>query len=317
MIPIEWLEQARERIRPYVKLTPVTQDAALGLTFKWENQQVTGSFKARGATNKVLSQLDWEREQGVAACSTGNHGQGVAFACQISHTTCTIFVPQEAPPAKVSAMQARGAEVRSVAGGYEDAEHAAIEFSQQNGVPFVSPYNDGQVIAGQATVMHEVLEQTGGLETFEAILVPVGGGGLISGIGSLLEGRKDRPKLIGVQPENSPYAYRFLHNGTQEGVQESMTIAEGLAGAIDDHAITLPMIKRYADDIVLVSEDEIRAAIAYAWINYGQKLEGSGAVSLAVRLAGKIQAHAALCILTGGNIEPELFDDILRKYGKG
>lgn len=317
MIPVEWVEQARQRIGPYVKLTPVTQDTQLGLTFKWENRQVTGSFKARGATNKLLSLLDWERQQGVVACSTGNHGQGVAYACQVSGSTCTIFVPQDSPPAKLRAMRARGAEVRNVAGGYEEAERAAIEFAQEYRKVFVSPYNDGQVIAGQATVMHEILEQTGGLEAFDAILVPVGGAGLISGIGCLLEGRKDHPKLIGVQPEASPYAHQFMLTGTQSGVHERSTIAEGLAGAIDEQSITLPMLKRYADDIVLVTEDEIRAAIAHAWYKYGQYLEGSAAVSLAARLTGKIQAQSALCILTGGNIEPELFDDITREFKHG
>jgi len=314
VIPLEWVDDASRRLRPYVVNTPTTYDEELNLFFKWENHQGTGSFKLRGALNKVLSLQDWECRLGIVTCSAGNHGQGVAFAAGKVNASCIVFASEHAVPAKIDAMRALGAEVVSVAGGFVEAEGAAIRYAQETGKMFISPYNDGQVIAGQATVIQEVLDEFGGLESFKSIVVPVGGGGLISGIGTVINDRPDRPKLIGVQSEASSYAFQLLSTSSQEGVVETESIADGLAGEIDHDSITIPIMKKCVDEVTLVSEEQIKKAICYAWKKYGEKVEGSAAVSLAARLAGKIQALPALSIVTGGNIQPELFAALIRQY---
>ena len=311
MIPIEWVEEAYRKLSTQVIKTPVTYDPKLEIYFKWENLQSTGSFKLRGALNKILSLQDWELKNGLVTCSAGNHGQGVALAAQITKTTCTVFASEHAVPLKIDAMKKLNAKVILVEGGYVEAERAAIDFARETGKIFISPYNDGKVIAGQGTIMLEVLEQLGSLKDIRSVLVPVGGGGLVSGIGAVLSGCEIRPKLIGVQSEASPYAYQIIQKGNQEGVIEQESIADGLAGEIDYNSITIPLMKEYLDEVILVSEEEIREAIRFAWKNYGEMIEGSAAVGLAARLAGKIQEQPVLIVITGGNIQPQLFNSIV------
>jgi threonine dehydratase len=157
MIPYEWLEQADSRIAPYIQRTPLTHDAARGLYIKWENRQVTGSFKARGAFNKVLLLEDWEREVGLVAASAGNHGQGLALAGKKVRAAVEVFVSEGAVPAKLEAMRALGALIHTVPGGYGEAEAAGKAYAAEQQKTWVSPYNDGQVIAGQGTVGLEIL----------------------------------------------------------------------------------------------------------------------------------------------------------------
>src|SRR5690606_6892457 len=156
--PFIWLQEAARRIAPHIRVTPLMHDAENDLYLKWENQQVTGSFKARGAINKVLLLQDWEREQGLVTASAGNHGQGLALAGKIVGAPVTIFASEHASPKKVAAMRALEAEVRLVPGGYGEAEQAGVEYARQHNATWVSPYNDGQVIAGQGTLALEALE---------------------------------------------------------------------------------------------------------------------------------------------------------------
>lgn len=314
MIPLDWIEQASERISKLVVNTPVLFDSELDLFLKLENHQKTGSFKLRGAANKVLSLSEWELAAGIVTCSAGNHGQGVALAAQLAEAECIVFAPDHAAPVKVKAMENLGARVILVPGGYVEAEKQAIGFARESRKTFISPYNDGQVVAGQGTIALEIIEHFGNLQRIRSLLVPVGGGGLISGIGATLEGRKDRPFLIGVQSVASSFAYQLIHSGSQDGVVEQESIAEGLAGEIDHESITIPLMKKYVDDVILVSETEICDAIRYAWKTYGECIEGSAAVGLAARLAGKIQSIPALTIITGGNIQPELFESIVHDF---
>ncbi len=311
MIPHIWIEEAAQRIKDLIVVTPVIYDPALDLFLKLENHQKTGSFKLRGASNKVLSLTGLELSGGVVTCSAGNHGQGVALASRLSGTQCTVFAPEHAAQVKIDAIKKYDAEIVLVNGGYVEAEKAAIQYSTETKKTFISPYNDVKVIAGQGTVALEIIEHFRTLDMIKMLLVPTGGGGLICGIGAIIEECRNKPRLIGVQSEASAYAYQLLTTGSQTGVVEHESIAEGLAGEIDHDSITIPLMKKYVDEVILVSEGEIREAIRYAWKTYGEVIEGSAAVGLAARLAGKIQSCPALTVITGGNIQPELFNSII------
>jgi len=311
MIPLEWIEDAALRLEDLILETPISYDQKLELYLKWENQQITGSFKLRGALNKVLSLQPWEASAGLVTCSAGNHGQGVAYAARHIGTTVVVFASAHATPVKISAMRQLGAEIRLVEGGYSVAERLAQEFAQDSGRTFISPYNDGQVIAGQGTIGLEIAHQSALMEKIRTIIVPIGGGGLISGIGTVMAGLTTPPRLTGVQSTASPYFHQIFHHGHQNDVVEKESIADGLSGEVDHASVTIPMVTKMADEIILVSEDEIAQAIRYAKKEHDQVIEGSGAVGLAARLAGKIQALPAIAIITGGNIQPELLTKIL------
>lgn len=313
MIRAEWVREAYQRISAFIEKTPITYDENIGLYFKWENQQKTGSFKIRGALNKVLSLEKNNLRNGLITCSAGNHGQGVAVAAKMVGADCVVYASDYATPVKLEAMKLLGAEVRLVSGGYVEAERTAIEASKNEGAIFISPYNDSRVIAGQGTIGLEIVQEMGELDQVACLLVPVGGGGLLSGIGAYLQEFPVRPKLIGVQSEASPFAYSLFKTGTQSGVIESDSIAEGLAGEIDHESITIPLLLQFMDDVILVSEDEIRDAIRYAWEHQHQIVEGSAAVGLAAKLTGKIRLSPALTVITGGNIQPETFNAITRR----
>ena len=191
MIPFNWLEEAQARVAGVIQVTPLTYDPQNELYIKWENHQVTGSFKLRGALNKILSLQPWERERGIVAASAGNHGQGVALAARMTQAQAIVYASEHAVPAKIQAMQALGAEVRLVPGGYGEAEKAGLEFAARSGATWVSPYNDGQIIAGQGTLALETLAQLPGAASY-TWLVPAGGGGLLAGTGAALKGGPQR-----------------------------------------------------------------------------------------------------------------------------
>ncbi len=303
MIPYVWLEQAKERITPFIKRTPLTYDPQNDLYLKWENHQATGSFKIRGALNKVLSLQDWELERGLVTASAGNHGQGVAMAGKIKNARVIVFASDHASKNKIQAMRDLGAEVRLIDGGYGEAEHAGIDFARISNATWISPYNDGMVIAGQGTIGMEVLETL--LAPSPIVwLVPAGGGGLISGIGCTLQRVVPRPSLVAVQSEASPFLHTIFHHGTQEGVVERASCADGLAGPVEAGSVTIPLVMSYVNDFILVSEDDIQRAIKYAWNVYHECIEGSAAVPLAAVLSGQVTSRPALIILTGGNINP-------------
>jgi threonine dehydratase len=304
MIPYEWLIQASDRIKAHIQQTPLTYDAQNDLYLKWENHQITGSFKIRGAFNKILSLQAWELERGLVTASAGNHGQGIALAGQLKHAPVIVFASEHALPVKLNAMRELGAEIRLVPGGYGEAESAAISFSKATGATWISPYNDGMVIAGQGSLALEVIKE---LPIASSIIwiVPAGGGGLVSGIGCALQSITPLPRLIAVQSEASPFLHEIYHHGSQAGVNELSSIADGLAGPVEEGSVTIPLVKRYVSDFNLVSEFEIRKAIKYAWQMYHERIEGSAAASLAAVLSGKITSKPALVIITGGNITPE------------
>ena len=219
MIPLEWITQAETRIRPHIHETPLTYDSNLKIYIKWENQQITGSFKARGALNKILSLQKWELDRGVVTASAGNHGQGVALAAAKVNARVIVFAPEHAVEKKINAIRSLGAEIRLVAGGYEEAEKAGLAFASAERATWISPYNDGMVIAGQGTLGLESLKQEAELGNSEWV-VPIGGGGLISGIGSYLSNVAPTSLVSGVQSSASPFFYALYTTGTQDNVTE-------------------------------------------------------------------------------------------------
>lgn len=313
MIPQEWIDQAAGRLYGRILVTPLTYDAENDLFLKWENRQVTGSFKVRGAMNKVLSLEPWERAQGLVTASAGNHGQGVALAARETGARVIVFASEEASPAKLEAMKNLGAEVRLVPGRYVEAERAGKEFASQNRAVWISPYNDAQVIAGQATLGLEMMAQLASSEV-RACLVPAGGGGLLAGIGLALQRFNPRPELVGIQSEASAFLHALYHRNSQEGVTDLPSLADGLGDPVEEHSITIPIVRRYADDFLLVNEEEIARAVAYAWHRYGERIEGSGAVPLAAALTGKVRQRPALLVITGGNIQAELHAKICAQW---
>ncbi len=316
MIPHIGLEEAIVRVAPHIRKTPLTYDPRQDLYLKWENLQITGSFKVRGAVNKVLSLSPEDRAKGLVAASAGNHGQGVALAGRLVGADVLIFASEHAIPAKIQAMQALGAEVRLIPGGYGEAENAGLAFAAEHGT-WISPYNDSLVIAGQGTLGLEVLEQLPNLPDITWV-VPVGGGGLISGISAAVKIQHSpvsasRHRLVAVQSKASPFFHQIFKTGSQEGVSEQPSLADGLAGPVEANSITISLVKELVDDFILVSEEDIVHAIAYAWQEYGQQIEGSAAAALSAVLKGKISDRPAVVLLTGGNIQPATHAEIVQK----
>ena len=318
MIPAEWLQQARERLAPHIRKTPLTHDGKRGLYLKWENHQITGSFKVRGALNKIMSLEDRDRQAGLVTASAGNHGQGVALAGRLTGAAVEVFVSDHAVPVKVRAMQDLGAQIHIVQGGYAEAEAAGRKYSAELGKTFVSPYNDPQIIAGQGTMGLEILEELPSSMHMDASvanwIVPTGGAGLISSIGMLFGTISPRPRLIAVQAAASPFTYNLFHRHTQADVQDLPTLADGLSGAVEDGSITIPMIEQYVDDFLLVTEEEIQRAMACAWYVYREKIEGSAAVGLAAILEGKVNERQSVVIISGGNVQSEIHEKIVAEY---
>jgi threonine dehydratase len=320
MLTLADVLRARERIAPYVVETPVSI-ASVGelpsarLCLKWENHQRTHSFKPRGALNKILSLTTQNMHGGLIAASAGNHGQGVALAAQITGARAHIFVPESTAHVKVSAMQQMGAIVEKVPGSYGDAEAHAIAFAQRLGGTYISPYNDPDVIAGAGTVALEWLAQQPELGR---LLIPLGGGGLLAGVGLVTRALWPQVEIVGVQSEASPYLYQQFYVGHMNGVIERPTLTDGLAGSVEPGSMTVPLLSQVCDRVVLVTEEEIARAIAYAFHHLDETIEGSAAVGLAAVLAGKVGTEGRLtgALITGGNIDPEKHAAICRQKNR-
>lgn len=313
MIPHTWFEEASQRIAEHILRTPLQYDRENDMLLKWENLQQTGSFKIRGAINKILTLQPWEREIGIVTASAGNHGQALALAGRLVNAAITVFVSENASRVKIEAIRRHGAELRFVPGGYGEAEQAGLEFSRQHGKTWVSAYNDGQVIAGQGTVALEVLSDLASNQHLTWI-VPCGGGGLLSGIASVVktDRRAQDHRIVGVQSIASPYMFELYNHRSQDDILELPSLADGLAGPVEQNALTIPIIRSYVDDMVLVSEEDIVSAMAYAWRRYKQRIEPSAAVSLAAVLTGKVTERPVLAVVTGGNIQVDQHEKLIR-----
>lgn len=288
-----------------------TQDARK-LFLKLENLQPIGAFKIRGAYNKIASLTAEERERGVITYSSGNHGQGVAYAARALGAKAVIVMPKAAPAIKREAVAAMGAEVVLVGPSSLERQHRAEQLAQQHGYVIVPPFNDDQIIAGQGTMGLEILED---LPEVETVIVPVGGGGMISGIATAIKLSKPAVSVIGVEPELAADAQASLHEGhIVESAAEplSLTIADGLRTQ-SIGAINFEHIRKYVDNIVTVSESEIRDAVRRLATNPKTLAEPSGAVAVAAFLFHKNQLPDTtfnVAVISGGNIEPRMLQEI-------
>ncbi len=313
MISKDWIDAAEKRLSKKIIQTPCTYDPDINAYLKWENHQETGSFKLRGALNKVLALEPWEQERGLVAASAGNHGLGVAYAARLVGTKAVVFIPENSVINKEKAIMDFGAKVVKVDGGFSKAEKEAQLNAIKKGATWVSPYNDRQVVAGQATLGMELIDQINPFDA-DACLVPVSGGGLIAGVGLAFEYNDLDPSLIGVQSANSAYFHALYHTGTQKNIIESVSIADGLSGAVEKKSITIPLVRNLLDDFVIVSEDEIEHAIAYAFFKYNEIIEGSAAVPIAAVLYKKIKPTKVILVISGGNISLDKHAAICEKW---
>jgi threonine dehydratase len=284
------------------------------LFLKPENQQPIGAFKLRGAYNKIASLSEEDRKRGVVTYSSGNHGQGVAYAARALGVKAVIVMPENAPSIKREATAALGAEIVLVGPGSAERQLRAEELAEQYGYVIVPPFNDEQIIAGQGTIGLEVLED---LPEVETVFAPVGGGGMISGVATAIKLSKPSVKVIGVEPELAADAQASLRAGkiVQFPAGEvSCTIADGLRTQ-SIGPINFEHIRRYVDDIVTVSEDEIREAVRLLAANPKTVAEPSGAVTVAGFLFRRDQlpkTKVNVAIISGGNIDPKMLEELRR-----
>jgi threonine dehydratase len=296
------VQQAEVQIRPHILHTSLqyspyfSQRTGASVYFKLENLQVTGSFKARGAMNKLLTLSKDELRRGVVAASTGNHGAAVAYGLSRLGAKGIVFMPESASEAKVEAIRSLGAEVRFHSNDGGKAEEFARQFSRENGLVFISPYNDPEVIAGQGTMGLELARQ---LERIDYLFVTVGGGGLISGAAGYLKHLQPQVKAIGCHPANDAAMYASVKAGKIVHFDAKPTISDGSAGNMEPGAITLELCRDLVDDWELVSEDEIFSAMRLFLVQEHQLLEGSAGVAIAAFL----QQHARTPeIFSGKNV---------------
>jgi threonine dehydratase len=300
-------EGAAVRINSWIRSTPLVEGGSTGLLLKCEHEQVTGSFKVRGALNKVLQLTPEERGRGIVAASAGNHGLGVAYAARQAGAQAIVVVPEDAVKTKVDGIRALGCEVILVPGGFGAAEAKGRELASERNAVWISPYNDRQVIEGQGTLGLEVDQQirdrSSESESWE-VYVPVSGGGLVCGVGLALKKRGD-VNVIGVQTEAAPYMSAFLSGKDVDEVTETPTLADGLAGPVERGSITFDLLPGAVDEIQLVSESELIETLEFAQSELDLVIEPSAAVALAAaRKAGG--SRQRVVILSGGNLAPEL-----------
>ena len=309
MISLDDLRAARTRVTPVIRATPVTTSDALStlvgrrLSLKGEHLQRTGSYKIRGAYNRI-SRLDpATTPAGVVAASAGNHAQGVALAARLSGIASTIFMPITAPLPKVAATRGYGAEVRLVGEFVDDCIAAALEHAQATGAVFVPPFDDPLIIAGQGTVGLELAEEA---PDAEVVVVPVGGGGLIAGVATALALTRPGVRIVGVEAAGASAMRASLDAGRCVSLERVATMADGIAVRAPSE-LTLAHVRAYVDDVVTVTEEEISQAVLLLLERAKALVEPSGAVGLAALLAGKVAGTGPVTtILSGGNVDPLL-----------
>lgn len=278
---------------------------------KPECLQKTGSFKIRGAYYKISQLSDEEKARGVVACSAGNHAQGVALGATAMGIKSLICLPEGAPISKVEATKRLGAEVCLVPGVYDDAYEKALQLRDDNGFTFIHPFDDENVIAGQGTIGLELLDQ---LPDMQAVVVPVGGGGLISGVAFAIKTLNPEVKVYGVQAEGAASMVQSLHDHKQEALPSVSTIADGIA-VKEPGSLTFDICSKYVDDIVTVSEDEICAAILHLIESEKMVAEGAGAAAVAAVMFNKVpvKGKKTVCVVSGGNIDVTILNRVINR----
>lgn len=305
MLSLDKVFDAQRVLKNIVRETAVVRAYGIApeceLYLKPENLQITGSFKVRGAGYKIAMLTEEEKARGVIACSAGNHAQGVALAASKNGIKSLICLPDTAPISKVEATKGFGAEVCLVEGCYDDAYKKALELKDEMGYTFVHPFDDENVIAGQGTIALEILSQ---LDNIDAIIVPVGGGGLISGIAYTAKQIRPSVKVYGVQAAGAPSMFNSISGGAIECLDSVQTIADGIA-VKQPGENTFALVRDYVDDIALVTDDEVASAILALIEKQKMIAEGAGAVSVAAAMFGKfpLKGKRVVSVVSGGNID--------------
>ncbi|NTH49220.1 hydroxyectoine utilization dehydratase EutB [Agrobacterium rhizogenes] len=319
MVALHDIEAARRRIAGHLVRTPLLSSKSLSkqcgapVFLKLENQQKTGSFKLRGATNAILCLNDAARSRGLVTASTGNHGRAVAHAAKALNGRATICLSALVPANKVGAIQSLGADVRIIGRSQDDAMREVERLVREEGMCFVPPFDDAAVIAGQGTIGLEIADD---LPEVALVLVPLSGGGLASGVAAAIKGRRPQARVIGVSMERGAAMAKSLAAGAPTEVEELETLADSLGGGIGlDNRLTFGMCRGLLDEVVLLSEDEIAAGIRHMAMVEGEIVEGAGAVGISALLSGKVRPERPTAIIvSGGNIDPavhrKIVDDI-------
>jgi len=307
---------AANRIAPYIRETPLdyspyfSELTGANVYFKLENLQHTGSFKLRGAFNKLLSLSEEDREVGGVAASSGNHGAAIAYAMKVLGVAGTIFVPEQTSPTKVDAIKRAGGDVRFFGTDGLDTEMHAREYAEQNGMVYLSPYNDPDVIAGQGTCGVEIAKQ---LTDVDAVFIAVGGGGLISGVATFLKSVNPSLAVVACQPAASAVMTESVKAGKILDLPSTPTLSDGTAGGIEADAITFDICRESTDEFVVVSEEQIAEAMRGFIDSHHMLAEGAAGVAIAGLLASgdKYKGKNVVVIVCGGNVSRDILKQVI------
>lgn len=312
---------AAVRIAGHIERTPLRRSLSFGgalnadVYFKLENRQKTGSFKLRGATNRLLTLDEAQRARGCVTASSGNHGAAVACAMQSLAVTGIIFVPEQTSPAKIEKIRSYGGDVRMFGTDGLDTEQHAREYANRKGMFYLSPYNDAQVVAGQGTCGVEIVED---LPDVDAVFIAVGGGGLVGGTGAVLKVHNAGIRVYGCQPLASPVMTRSIEAGEIIDMPSEPTLSDGTAGGIESDSVTFELNQAVVDDWVVVDEEQIAAGMRAFMDSEGDTIEGAAGVAVAGLLdrRGELAGKKVAVIICGGNIAADKLDEIHSTRGK-
>ena len=315
MLTLDKIYQASHVLRSVIRKTDLIYAPKINpeseIYLKTENLQVTGSFKVRGAYYMMSQLSEEEKAKGVVACSAGNHAQGVALAAAKNHINAVICLPDGAPISKVEATKSYGAQVCMVEGVYDDAYAKALELKEKENYTFVHPFDNEDVIAGQGTIGLELLDQ---MPDVDAVIVPIGGGGLISGVAFAIKSLNPNIKVYGVQASGAPSMYQSIQDGKIECLDSVSTIEDGIA-VKEPGPHTFAYCQKYVDEIVTVTDDEISAAILSLIEKQKLIAEGAGAASVAAAMFNKvpIKGKKVICLVSGGNIDVTILSRVIKR----
>lgn len=315
MLTLDKIYHARYVLKQVVRKTDLISAPKINpdsnIYLKTENLQITGSFKVRGAYYRMSQLSDEEKAHGVIACSAGNHAQGVALAAQKSGIKAVICLPDSAPISKVEATKSYGAEICLVDGVYDDAYAEALRLKDEKGYTFIHPFDDENVIAGQGTIGLELIEQ---LDNMDAVIVPIGGGGLISGVAFAVKALNPKIKVYGVQAAGAPSMLNSVHSNEIIKLDNVSTIADGIA-VKEPGQNTFKYCSEYVDEIVSVTDDEISAAILALIEQHKLIAEGAGAAAVAAAMFNKlpIKGKNTVCLVSGGNIDVTILSRVIKR----
>lgn len=318
MDAVKEIRKAHQRIKNHILDTPLLHSRWLSgmckgaVYLKMESEQYTGSFKARGSLNKLMWLKEQQSKSLPVTASTGNHGLGFARALDLLDMEGKIYLPKNVMPSKVEAIQSYGADVEFYGDDPYTTEIYARKMAEERNWVYISPYNDEQIIAGQGTIGIELLHN---IKKPGNILATVGGGGLISGIGSYVKHNSPETEIIGCQPENSPEMYACVQAGEYKEVESRPTLSDGSAGGFERNAITFDLCKKLVDDFILVSEEEIEKAIWLMISKHHKLVEGSAAVAIAslLKKPDRFAGQTTVIVVCGSNISPDTLKNVLNK----